>query len=107
MDMVPGGAPVVVRCSSPDKAKAKRSYCPVSCIACKKCEKECPEDAIHVIDFCAKVDYEKCTGCGTCVSVCPQDCIDLYGREAPVAASDADGMGADVPGFEPDVASGS
>lgn len=80
LSMVPGDAPVVVRCASHDKANVKRSYCPASCIACKKCEKECAYDAIHVVEFVAVVDYEKCTGCGECVAVCPQDCIELYGR---------------------------
>lgn len=78
--MVRDDAPVVVRCASHDKAKAKRSYCEVSCIACRKCEKECPEEAIKVEDFVAVIDYERCTGCGTCVEVCPQDCIEFYGR---------------------------
>jgi electron transport complex protein RnfB len=80
LSMVRDDAPIVVRCSSHDKAKAKRSYCTVSCIACKKCEKECPEEAIKVEDFLAVVDYHRCTGCLTCVEVCPQDCIEAYGR---------------------------
>ncbi len=96
VEMVPEGAPVAVRCSSHDKAREKRGYCSMSCIACKKCERECPEDAIHVVDFCAVVDWEKCTGCGTCVSVCPQQCIDLFGRGAPVSARESDGRGPDV-----------
>ena len=81
LGMVHAEAPVVVRCNSHDKAKAKRSYCEVSCIACRKCEKECPEEAIKVVDFVAVVDYELCTGCGTCVEVCPQDCIESFGRD--------------------------
>ena len=101
LSMVPDTAPICVRCNSHDKAKAKRGYCEVSCIACKKCEKECPADAIVATDFLAVVDYEKCTGCGVCVSVCPQDCIDLYGREAVVSATLADGRGSEVRGFEP------
>lgn len=102
MAMVPADAPVVVRCASHDKAKAKREYCPVSCIACKKCEKECAYDAITVVDFLAVVDYEKCTGCGVCVSVCPQDCIDLYGKSSFRDVGSADGMAAGVAGFAPE-----
>lgn len=95
-------APVVVRCGSHDKAKEKRSYCPISCIACKKCEKECAYDAIHVVDFNAVVDYDKCTGCGVCVSVCPQECIDLHGRSAIASVQLTDGKAAQVAGFTPE-----
>jgi ferredoxin len=52
-----------------------RKYCEVGCIGCKKCEKECPFDAIHVIDFLARIDYENCVGCGKCVKVCPMNTI--------------------------------
>jgi Na+-translocating ferredoxin:NAD+ oxidoreductase RNF subunit RnfB len=99
--MTPSEGAVVVRCSSHDKPKERKSYCPVCCIACKKCEKACPEDAIHVIDLNAVVDYEKCTGCGQCVAVCPQECIDLSGREAIQAAHLIDGKGPHVEGFAP------
>ena len=73
------------------------------CIACRKCEKECPHDAIHVVEMLAVVDYEKCTGCGICVDVCPQECIDLTGRDAMVSAIELDGRGPKVDGFEPEV----
>jgi len=93
LEMVPEGAPVVVRCNAHDRPKERKANCTMCCIACKKCEKECPSDAIHVIDMVAVVDYEKCTACGICVEVCPQKCIDLYGRGADVDAVDADGIG--------------
>lgn len=93
LQLVPDAAPVVVRCNAHTKAKERKAACSVCCIACKKCERECPSDAIHVVDMLAVVDYEKCTGCGTCVSVCPQKCIDLYGRGAAVDAVASDGAG--------------
>ncbi|MHB1340475.1 MAG: RnfABCDGE type electron transport complex subunit B [Coriobacteriia bacterium] len=101
LEMVPDMAPVVVRCNAHTRAKERKAGCSVCCIACKKCEKECPADAIHVIDLLAVVDYDKCTGCGTCVEVCPQQCIDLYGRRAIVPSETADGVGKAVPGFAP------
>lgn len=97
LSLVPEAAPIVVRCNAHDKVKARRANCTVACIACKKCEKECPADAIHVIDMLAVVDYQKCTGCGTCVEVCPQKCIDVYGHRPGVDALVADGLGPDVP----------
>ncbi|MDH4139012.1 MAG: RnfABCDGE type electron transport complex subunit B [Coriobacteriia bacterium] len=99
--MAPAEGAVAVRCNSHDKAKARKAYCPMCCIACKKCEKVCPADAIHVIDLLAIVDYEKCTGCGQCVAVCPPECIDLAGRDAIESAVRLDGRGPKVDGFVP------
>jgi Na+-translocating ferredoxin:NAD+ oxidoreductase RNF subunit RnfB len=101
LTMGPADGPIVVRCASHDKIKARRDYCSMCCIACRKCEKECPSDAIHVIDMVAVVDYEKCTACGICVAVCPQECIDLSGRDAKISATFADGKGSKIDGFEP------
>ncbi len=44
------------------------------CKACKICEKNCPVDAIHVIDKLAKTNLN-CVSCGICVRVCPFDAI--------------------------------
>lgn len=92
-----------VRCSSHDRIKARRDYCTMSCIACKKCERACPSDAIHVIDMLAVVDYEKCTGCLACVAVCPQDCIDVTGGASHLLASVTDGAAGSFAGFAPTV----
>lgn len=102
--MIPEDGPVAVRCGSHDKVPLRKSYCTMCCIACRKCEKACPVDAIHVIDMVAVVDYEKCNGCGACVAVCPQECIDLTGRAAIRPAASLDGLGAKVDGFVPPVA---
>lgn len=53
-----------------------------SCILCRKCEKECPEKAIHIEDDNGRrtvtIDSQKCLGtsCKRCVSVCPKHVID-------------------------------
>jgi len=99
--MSPEDGPIAVRCSSHDRVKQRKDYCSMCCIACRKCEKACPADAIHVIDFLAVVDYDKCTGCGICVEVCPQECIDLTGRFAIAPAPALDGRGPKVDGFVP------
>lgn len=101
LTMRPAEAPVAVRCCSHDKPRERKAYCSSCCIACKKCEKSCPADAIHVIDMLAVVDYEKCIGCGRCVSVCPQKCIDLFGRASLFDTTTVDGLGPDVEGFVP------
>ncbi|MBN2823497.1 MAG: RnfABCDGE type electron transport complex subunit B [Coriobacteriia bacterium] len=99
LSLVPENAPVAVRCNAHDKIKDRKAACSACCIACKKCERACPADAIHVIDALAVIDYEKCTACGTCVSVCPQNCIDIHGRAASIPPRAGDGYGKNAPGF--------
>ncbi len=99
LELVPESAAVVVRCGSRDRVKERRAYCPMTCIACKKCERACPSDAIHVIDMLAVVDYDKCTACNTCVAVCPQKCIDVTGRASRRSATVTDGTAGDFEGF--------
>ena len=62
---------VQVRCSNTQAGAVARKACSVACIGCKKCEKTCQHDAIHVTDNLARIDYEKCVGCGECVANCP------------------------------------
>lgn len=66
---------VFVACKSNAKAKNTRKNCTAGCIACKKCEKVCDFDAIHVEDNLASIDQSKCTKCGACVAVCPVEVI--------------------------------
>lgn len=67
----PATRKIYVACMSHDLGKDTRASCPVGCIGCKKCEQICPEDAIHVVDNLAVIDYQKCTSCGKCVEACP------------------------------------
>lgn len=75
IELVPYEKNVRVACSSHAKGKAVTEACETGCIGCKKCEKNCPAEAITVTDFCAKVDYSKCTACQKCREVCPRGCI--------------------------------
>jgi ferredoxin len=52
-----------------------KTFCKNGCIGCKICEKKCENDAIHVVDFHAVIDYSKCTGCGVCLEACPTGAI--------------------------------
>ena len=49
--------------------------CPPARIACGRCQRNCPADAILVTDHLARMNYDKCTGCGTCVAKCPKKII--------------------------------
>ncbi len=45
------------------------------CRACQMCLKNCPTDAITMVDGSAYIDSEKCIGCGECVSMCVYNVI--------------------------------
>lgn len=66
-----------VLCKNHDKGAQTRKECTAGCIGCMKCVKSCPNEAITIDRFCAKVDYEKCIGCGACHASCPVGAIDL------------------------------
>lgn len=76
IELVPyAGADYHVACASQEKGKAVMDACEIGCIGCKKCEKNCPSDAIQVENGVAHIDYSKCTNCGTCMEVCPRGTI--------------------------------
>ncbi len=75
IEIVPQYARTVNLCNNKEKGAIARKNCKNACIACKKCELNCPEKAIVVKDNLAVVDYDKCTGCGVCVENCPTKCL--------------------------------
>ncbi len=52
-----------------------KTKCSVGCIGCGICVKNCPNQAISVVDNHAVIDYEKCIGCGICAEKCPKKII--------------------------------
>lgn len=76
IESVPINSRIRVACNSYDSARDAMQNCEVGCIACKKCEKACEYDAIHVNNNLAKIDYDKCTQCNACVEVCPKVTIE-------------------------------
>ena len=59
----------------------------MGCIACKLCEKNCPNGAITLKNNLAFIDYNKCNACGICASKCPRKVIINFndnGKVAPV-----------------------
>lgn len=73
--IIPKAATIAVTCKSTQKGAVVRKLCTNGCIACLRCEKECPEGAIKVENNLAHIDYAKCTHCGRCAKVCPTGCI--------------------------------
>lgn len=74
--LLPKAARVTVRCQNAAPPREARLVCDKACIACRRCEKACNYDAIHVSKNCALIDPHKCTLCGECVKVCPTKCIE-------------------------------
>ena len=77
IQLKPKDASVLVRCQNSDVARAAREQCMKACIGCKKCEKTCQYDAIHVVNGFAVIDEDKCTRCGECAKGCPCGCITI------------------------------
>lgn len=75
IELIPYQQKQAVACSSKEKGKAVMSACEIGCIGCRKCVKECPSEAITVVDNVAQIDYEKCTNCGKCKETCPRHII--------------------------------
>ena len=77
IELLPYTQKAIVKCKNTNVARVARSACSSACIGCKKCERTCQHDAIHVVDGVAKVDYATCIGCGDCVEGCPSNCIEI------------------------------
>ncbi len=73
--LLPKNKYIVVQCRNTEIGKTARLQCKTACIGCKRCERECPSDAIHVVNGVAEIDAAKCTRCGACAAACPMHCI--------------------------------
>ncbi len=84
--VMPKSRLIWVKCQSHDRGKVVNKICQTGCIACRKCEKEWPSDAIYGVNNLAVIDYEKCDLCGKCAEVCPRNTIvDLRAAARPAA----------------------
>ncbi len=75
IDLVPKTQDILVACKNLDRGRKAKDTCSIACTACKICEKNCPHDAIHVVNNIAVIDYAKCNNCGICAEKCPQATI--------------------------------
>lgn len=94
--LVPYDQLTIVNCNNLEIGGHVKKNCGVACIACRICEKNCPSDAIHVINNLATVDPAKCINCGICVQKCPTKAIE--GRYELLPLQTAAQMTANVTG---------
>ena len=66
---------IYVSCRNEDRGPIAKKSCDVSCIACTKCEKVCPHEAITISNNLAFIHDDKCKLCRKCVEVCPTNAI--------------------------------
>ena len=72
---VPASAKVYVACSTQCRGKDVMTNCQAGCIACGKCQRNCPTQAIVLVNNVPIIDYSKCISCGKCLEGCPRQCI--------------------------------
>lgn len=65
----------IVQCKSVEKGGVTRKACSNGCIGCKKCEKICKFDSVHVEDNLAFINPNTCKNCGMCEKECPTGAI--------------------------------
>lgn len=68
-----------VKCKSTDPGAVVAKVCKTGCIACRKCEKACPIQAVKVESNLARIYYDKCQNIGECFKVCPTKVIQKRG----------------------------
>jgi Na+-translocating ferredoxin:NAD+ oxidoreductase RNF subunit RnfB len=66
---------IYVSCINEEKGAVSKKNCSVSCIACTKCFKVCPHEAIVMENNLAFIDSDKCKLCRKCVVECPTNAI--------------------------------
>lgn len=77
ISLMPKRKKSAVLCKNTDKGADARKACKKACIGCGKCERSCPQGAIKVENFLARVDASKCNACGICAEGCPVKCISI------------------------------
>ncbi len=90
IQLLPRDQTIVVMCRNKAIGRIARLQCKTACVGCKRCEKQCPSDSIHVKDGVAIIDETTCTRCGACIQVCPMHCIiNFYERGDMVDEAEA------------------
>lgn len=71
-------------CQAANQIAGGHLACSFGCLGFGNCERECPFDAIKMVDDLPVVDSQKCTSCGICVSACPRDLFTIEKVKIPI-----------------------
>ena len=85
---VPYIAAGLIPCNNTDKGGITRKVCESGCIGCRICEKNCPHNAVHIVDNLSVKDYSKCQNCGICAEKCPRKLIFFPGSVSPAGSEE-------------------
>jgi Na+-translocating ferredoxin:NAD+ oxidoreductase subunit B len=89
MRRVPYTADFIVACNSTDPGSETRGYCSVGCIACRLCERKCPDGGFSVENNLSRISYHATGRRAPAAKSCPSRCIlrNTTGRPASPAAA--------------------
>lgn len=73
--ILPSSVEYYVKCSSKDTGAVTARACKGGCIACFRCEKACPNNAVSVKSNLSHIDTDTCRNAGKCFEVCPTKVI--------------------------------
>ncbi len=79
---LPYDAVGTIACNNTDKGGITRKVCESGCLGCHLCEKNCPNNAVHIVDNLSVKDFSKCQNCGICAEKCPRKLIYFPGSPA-------------------------
>jgi Na+-translocating ferredoxin:NAD+ oxidoreductase subunit B len=78
IEMIPLHSHVEINCNSRNKGAIDRKHCPVACIGCGICSRDCPHQAIKIENNLAFVDSKICNAMcnnSVCLAKCPTGAI--------------------------------
>lgn len=82
---------------TPDRLRGLVRWNPEGCTGCRLCVKDCPADALELIEidrkdkrFAMRYHIDKCAFCSQCVSSCRRGCIDMANDAWELAALQPD-----------------
>jgi formate hydrogenlyase subunit 6/NADH:ubiquinone oxidoreductase subunit I len=81
------------RREEPERLRGALHYSPEKCTGCCLCTKDCPSNAIELIEldkknkrFVVRYHLDRCTFCAQCVQNCRFNCMDMSNEEWELAA---------------------